>query len=74
MYLYLAEEDGFEPVPPDLLDRFGAPEFVMQLELHPGRPLARVAVTAVLQALAGPGYFLQMPPRLEPALYHGNPL
>ena len=41
MYLYLAKEDGFDDLPEALTSRFGRPEFVMELELHADRPLAR---------------------------------
>ena len=72
MYLYLAEEAGFERVPDALMARFGKPEFVMELELHEGRPLAREDVIQVMQNLSDRGFHLQMPPKLEPWLYHGN--
>ncbi len=72
MYLYLAREDDFEAVPDGLLQGFGTPQPVMQLTLDPQRPLAREDVTQVMQNLRERGYHLQMPPRLEPYLYHGN--
>lgn len=72
MYLYVGEENGFERVPDALMARFGAPVFVMELELHEGRPLAREDVAQVMQNLTGQGFHLQMPPNLEPWLYHGN--
>lgn len=72
MYLYLPEEGGFERVPNALMARFGQPVFVMELELHEGRPLAREDVIQVMQNIKGRGFHLQMPPKLEPWLYHGN--
>ena len=72
MYLYLVEEEGFDAVPDDLLTRFGRPQFVMQLTLDPQRPLAREEVTQVIANLRERGFHLQVPPRLEPLLYHGN--
>jgi len=72
MYLYLAAEETFDEVPDLLLQRFGRPQFVMQLELTPARRLARVETSAVITALREQGYFLQMPPELRPDLYHGN--
>ena len=72
MYLYLAGEADFEPVPADLLSAFGRPQFVMQLTLSPARPLAREDVRTVMRNLREQGFHLQMPPKLEPALYHGN--
>lgn len=74
MYLYLAAEDGFERVPDALLDAFGEPILVIELELSPQRKLAREDVTQVMANLRGQGYHLQMPPRLAPDMYHGNPL
>jgi hypothetical protein len=72
MYLYLAEEDAFDAAPPALLERFGEPVLVMELDLHEGRTLAREDVKKVMQNLAQRGYHLQMPPVLAPDLYHGN--
>jgi uncharacterized protein YcgL (UPF0745 family) len=72
MYLYVTEEDGFDRIPPELLEQFGAPEFVIQLELHGDRKLAREDVTAVMNNLADHGFHLQLPPKLEPYLYEGE--
>lgn len=72
MYLYLAAEDDFSAVPDALLERFGTPAFVMHLALSEQRPLAREKVTRVIDNLRQQGFHLQMPPKLEPNLYHGN--
>jgi len=72
MYLYLAHEDGTDAVPPALLEHFGAPQLVMQLDLHPGRTLAREDVVEVMADLADRGYHLQMPPRIQADLYEGD--
>jgi uncharacterized protein YcgL (UPF0745 family) len=74
MYLYLAGEADFEPVPTPLMERFGTPVRVMALELHPERRLAREDVCKVMQNLREQGYHLQLPPQLRPDLYHGNDL
>jgi len=74
MYLYLACEAGFDAIPEPLLTRFGTPVFVMQLELHAERALAREDVTRVMENLRSQGFHLQMPPELTPDLYHGNDL
>lgn len=74
MYLYLAAEDAFDSVPSALMDRFGAPEPVMSLQLHTERKLAREDVSKVMHNLESIGYHLQMPPELKPELYHGNDL
>lgn len=72
MYLFLAKEHGFDSVPAALLENFGEPILVIQLELSPGRPLAREDVNLVMTNLRVKGFHLQMPPRLQPDLYHGN--
>jgi uncharacterized protein YcgL (UPF0745 family) len=72
MYLYLAQEAGFDDVPEALMQRFGTPQFVMELDLSAERKLARVEVSSVIAALEESGFFLQMPPELKPELYHGN--
>lgn len=73
MYLYLADEDGFDRVPGTLLERFGDPILVIELELSPERQLAREDVNRVMANLDDQGFHLQMPPKLQPELYHGNP-
>lgn len=72
MYLYLAAEEIFDEVPEVLMQGFGTPQFVMELELSAERKLARVDVNAVMTSLRESGFFLQMPPDLKPELYHGN--
>lgn len=72
MYLYLADPEGFETLPGPLKARFGTPELVMQLSLHPQRRLARAETFEVLAALRSQGFYLQLPPKLEPHLYRGE--
>ncbi len=72
MYLYLAREDDFDVLPETLLRGFGRPQAVMSLKLDEQRPLARARVTEVIDALREQGYFLQLPPKLRPALYFGD--
>lgn len=72
MYLYLATEDGFDAVPGALMERFGTPVLVIELELDAERRLAREDVGTVMANLRAQGYHLQMPPNLQPTLYHGN--
>ena len=72
MYLYLAEEDAFDKVPDALLERFGQPILVIELELSPERKLAREDVNTVIANLRSQGFHLQLPPSLQPELYHGN--
>ncbi|NNJ90713.1 MAG: YcgL domain-containing protein [Gammaproteobacteria bacterium] len=72
MYLYVPRQDNFEDVPEFLLQKFGNPLFVMELELTPDRKLARENAETILNNLAENGFHLQMPPQLKPSLYHGN--
>ena len=72
MYLYLARKDDFDAVPELLMARFGNPSLVMELELDARRKLARADVTTVMRRLTEEGYYLQMPPKLAPDIYHGN--
>jgi len=72
MYLYVAEENGFDPVPESLLRYFGKPVFVMELALHQDRKLAREDVLKVMENLTDQGFHLQMPPDLKPNMYYGH--
>ncbi len=72
MYLYLACEDGFDVLPEGLRTQFGEPALVIQLELHPGRPLAREDVNEVITSLQQQGFHLQLPPKIEPVLNDGD--
>ena len=74
MYLYVAGEDAFDPVPDTLLENFGDPILVIELELSPERKLAREDVNTVMSNLDERGFHLQMPPQLNPEMYHGNAL
>ena len=72
MYLYLAQEEGFDQVPKPLMDRFGTPLLVMELDLHPERRLAREDVARVIESLRADGFHLQMPPEVKPKMYEGE--
>lgn len=72
MYLYLAAPDSFDKLPEALLQRFGKPVLVMELQLNPERRLAREDVGQVIANLRNQGFHLQLPPELVPTLYHGN--
>ncbi|EIT71476.1 MULTISPECIES: YcgL domain-containing protein [Hydrocarboniphaga] len=62
MYLYLRAGLAPETLPEPLLVRTGRLTEVMRIELSPQRRLARVDVNRVIEQLAGPGFYLQMPP------------
>lgn len=67
LYLYLAKEDDFTPVPEAILRSIGAPSFVMQLELTPDSQLAREQAANVLKGIEEHGFFIQMPPTTHSA-------
>ncbi|MEM9529687.1 MAG: YcgL domain-containing protein [Pseudomonadota bacterium] len=67
-YLYVAAADRFEAVPAALLDQLGELEFVLELELTPGRQLARTSAAEVRQAITDKGYYLQPPPTATPLM------
>ncbi|MBC6904486.1 YcgL domain-containing protein [Saccharophagus sp. K07] len=64
-YLYVEKSRGLACVPEALLELFGKPELVMTLLLNEQRRLARADIAKVLEALAGQGYYLQLPPPPE---------
>jgi len=61
-YVYLRERDAFALLPAALAGGLGALEFVMALELTPGRRLAQADARVVLANLAQAGFHLQFPP------------
>ena len=63
-YLYIEKVDDFSRVPEALLDRLQPLEWVMELELTPGRKLAQADVQSVKNQLLQPGFYLQVPPPL----------
>lgn len=66
MYLFVDQHDDLERVPPSLLQRFGRPVEAMRLELTPERRLARSEAASVLESIATRGFYLQMPPVIDP--------
>lgn len=65
-YVFLAELDGFDSLPDALRQALGPLTFVMELQLHPQRKLARCDATEVLNGLESRGFYLQMPPMDAP--------
>jgi len=61
-YLYLAKENDFDAAPRALIEQMGALELVMELQLYPGRRLARANTAEVIRSLERKGYYLQLPP------------
>jgi uncharacterized protein len=62
LYLFLAKEDDFECVPPEVMKGFGLPEKAMELELGPDSKMARSKPAEVLENLKQRGFHLQLPP------------
>ena len=64
-YLYVRERDKFGDVPEVLLTRFGAPQFVLVLNLAKRDSLAIADIDKVRAELGEKGFYLQMPPAKE---------
>lgn len=69
MYLFVDKQEGLARVPESLLQRFGKPESALLLMLSPERTLARADASRVLEAIAGQGFYLQMPPLPDAEMY-----
>ncbi|OOS00618.1 hypothetical protein B0187_01575 [Haemophilus paracuniculus] len=65
MYLYVAKRDQFDPVPADLRQMFGKPQFVMMFNLAGEKQIKRVDNREIMQAIENQGFYLQMPPPPE---------
>lgn len=66
MYLYVLHHEeqhqALEAVPAVVLQAFGRATFVMSLELHAERKLARANVLHVMESIKEKGFYIQMPP------------
>ena len=70
MYLYIHEDKTSDDLPEELIETVQELTHVIDLELTPGRKLAREDVRVVMKNLRDKGYHLQMPPNsLRPKLY-----
>lgn len=65
-YLYVNRAEGLKRVPEELQQRTGALSEVLTFKLAPERKLARANAADVLKAIADKGYYLQLPPQLQP--------
>lgn len=61
-YLYLAEGKELADLPEFLLEKFGPPELVMELDLSHRKKLAQADLATVQSQLLSKGYYLQLPP------------
>jgi len=64
-YLYLAARDDFSRLPEPLRLQLGKLEFVLDVDLVPGRKLAQEDPDVVRANLASRGFHLQFPPTME---------
>jgi uncharacterized protein YcgL (UPF0745 family) len=64
-YLYLAARDDVSRLPEPLRLQLGKLQFVLDVDLVPGRKLAREDADVVRTNLASRGFHLQYPPRME---------
>ena len=71
-YLYLREKEAFTLVPEALRAPLGRLEFVLSVELTPGRKLARVDADTVRSNLSSLGFHLQAPPSMLDPLVAGG--
>lgn len=66
MYLYVSRKDGVTRVPDDLMEMIGRPELAMTIIITPEKKLGRADAVKVLGEIESKGYYLQMPPPIEP--------
>jgi uncharacterized protein YcgL (UPF0745 family) len=64
-YLYLAEDKELEDLPEFLLQKFGPPELVLELDLGQRQHLAQADIETVKNQLLSKGYYLQLPPEVS---------
>jgi uncharacterized protein len=69
MYLYINRADGLSRVPEELLTRLGTISEVMTIKLTPERKLARARAPDVLAAIAAKGFYIQLPPEMQPPVF-----
>lgn len=61
-YLYLAEGKELEDLPETLLEKFGSPKLILELDLSRRQKLAQADLQSVKKQLLSKGYYLQLPP------------
>ncbi|MDC1436207.1 YcgL domain-containing protein [Gammaproteobacteria bacterium] len=69
LYLYVAKGHDLSQLPTELMTRIGEVKEVMTLALDINRKLARVKTENVLADIKEKGYFLQLPPNIDPAVF-----
>lgn len=71
-YVYLRERDAFSVIPGEVAAPLGRLQFVLAVELHEGRRLARADAAVVRRNLAARGFHLQVPPEVLDPLVAGG--
>lgn len=69
MYVYVNRAEGLARVPDSLLQRTGKLSEVMTIKLGPERKLARARAPEVLDAIGRQGFYLQLPPNMQPVQF-----
>ncbi|MES2624208.1 MAG: YcgL domain-containing protein [Pseudomonadota bacterium] len=69
MYIYVNRADGLSRLPEELLARLGTTSEVMTIKLTPDRKLARAKAPEVLAAIEAKGFYMQLPPEIQPAIF-----
>ncbi len=69
LYIYVRRDEALTRLPKELLARLGNMSEVLTLKLTPERKLARVRAADVLAAIADKGFYLQLPPDLNPSRF-----
>lgn len=69
MYLYVQRTEGLSRVPEELLARLGTITEVMTIKLAPERKLARAKAPDVIAAIIQKGFYIQLPPEMQPASF-----
>lgn len=62
MYIYLAEENGFDAIEENLLKKLGQLHFAMTLELNENTKLAKEDPATIISNIESQGFHLQLPP------------
>lgn len=63
-YVYVAARDAFDPLPAPLRAQLEPLAFVLEVELTPGRRLARIGADDLAAHLRDRGFHVQLPPTL----------
>lgn len=71
-YLFVDAAEDFARVPAELVKHFGPAVEAMELELTVDRPLAQTSAAEVLTEIQERGFYLQLPPEVDPVTGKGR--